>query len=80
MFGNPFSFLIYSTQEATFDISGLGTIKGIGLYLYQDGNFEQYNQDGSNSLIPEVDFSNILVKNIYLSFGSDLTKVEDNTL
>ena len=80
MFGNPYSFLVYSTQEATFDISSLGTIKNISLWLYQNDDFEQYNQDGSISRVPTVDFDNILVKNIYLSFGSDLTKVEDNTL
>lgn len=80
MFGNPYSFLIYSTQEATFDISSLGTIKNISLWLYQNDDFEQYNQDGSISRVPTVNFDNILVKNIYLSFGSDLTKVEDNTL
>jgi hypothetical protein len=34
MFGNPYSFLVYSTQEATFDISNIGTIDAISLYLY----------------------------------------------
>ena len=80
MFGNPYSFLVYSTQEATFDISNIGTIDAISLYLYQNNDFEYYNQDGTTSLVPEADFDNILVKNIYLSFGSDLTKIEDNTL
>ena len=32
MFGNPYSFLVYSTQEATFDISNIGTIDAISLY------------------------------------------------
>lgn len=80
MFGNPYAFMVYSTQEATFDISGLGTIENLQLFLYQNDDFEFYNDKGFPERLPTVDFSNILVKNIYLSFGSDLTKVEDNTL
>lgn len=80
MFGNPYAFMVYSTQEATFDISGLGTIESLQLFLYQNDDFEFYNDKGFPERLPVVDFSNILVKNIYLSFGSDLTKVEDNTL
>ena len=80
MFGNPYSFLVYSTQEATFDISNIGTIDAISLYLYQNNDFEYYKHDGFVESVPEADFDNILVKNIYLSFGSDLTKIEDNTL
>ena len=80
MFGNPYSFLVYSTQEATFDISNIGTIDAISLYLYQNNDFEYYKHDGLVEPVPEADFDNILVKNIYLSFGSDLTKIEDNTL
>ena len=80
MFGNPYSFVVYSTQEATFDISNIGTIDAISLYLYQDNNFTYYKDNGIIDNVPEADFDNILVKNIYLSFGSDLTKVEDNTL
>lgn len=80
MFGNPYSFLVYSTQEASFDIAEMGPIEGIGLYLYQEDNFEYYQDTGYAARIEPPDFDNILVKNIYLSFGSDLTKIEDNTL
>lgn len=80
MFGNPYSFMVYSTQEATFDISELGTIESLHLFLYQNNDFEFYNDKGFPEQLEAVDFSNILVKNIYLSFGSDLSKVEDNTL
>lgn len=80
MFGNPYSFMVYSTQEATFDISELGTIESLQLFLYQNNDFGFYNDKGFPERLEAVDFSNILVKNIYLSFGSDLTKVEDNTL
>ena len=80
MFGNPYSFMVYSSQEATFDISNLGTIESLQLFLYQNDDFEYYNDKGFPERLQPVDFSNILVKNVYLSFGSDLTKVEDNTL
>ena len=80
MFGNPYSFMVYSSQEATFDISNLGTIESLQLFLYQNDDFEYYNNKGFPERLQPVDFSNILVKNVYLSFGSDLTKVEDNTL
>lgn len=80
MFGNPYSFLLYSTQEATFDISELGTIENMSLWLYQNEDFKYYKDNGIIEDVPVTDFNNILVKNIYLSFGSDLTKIEDNTL
>ena len=80
MFGNPYSFLVYSTQEATFDISNVGKIEAISLYLYQNDDFVYYENDGSQKRIEPANFDNILAKNIYVSFGSDLTKVEDNTL
>lgn len=80
MFGNPYSFLVYSTQEATFDISNVGKIEAISLYLYQNDDFVYYENDGSKKRIEPANFDNILAKNIYVSFGSDLTKVEDNTL
>ena len=81
MFGNPYSFMVYSTQEATFDISELGTIEHLSLWLYQNDDFEYYDDTGKVHELPAATgFNNILVKDIYLSFGSDLTKVEDNTL
>jgi hypothetical protein len=64
MFGNPYSFLVYSTQEATFDISNIGTIDAISLYLYQNNDFEYYKHDGFVESVPEADFDNILVKNM----------------
>lgn len=81
MFGNPYSFMVYSTQEATFDISELGTIEHLSLWLYQNDDFEYYDDTGKVHELPAaIGFNNILVKDIYLSFGSDLTKVDDNTL
>ena len=65
MFGNPYSFMVYSTQEATFDISELGTIESLQLFLYQNNDFEFYNDKGFPERLEAVDFSNILVKNIY---------------
>jgi hypothetical protein len=34
MFGNPYSYNIYTLQEKKIDIKSLGNIKVIGLFLY----------------------------------------------
>lgn len=81
MFGDPYSFLIYSTQEKKFDISTLGTIEKVRLYLYQNQDFKYYN--GKETLLFDEDFflfDNIFVQNVYMGFGSELSKVEDNTV
>jgi hypothetical protein len=41
MQGNPYSFLVYSTQEKIFDISKIGVIDMMSLYLYQEQDFLQ---------------------------------------
>jgi hypothetical protein len=40
MFGDPYNFGIYTSQAAKFDITTVGTINAIKIYLYQDGNFK----------------------------------------
>jgi hypothetical protein len=37
MYGNPYYFDNYFIQEKVFDISSITNIKGISVYLYQDG-------------------------------------------
>jgi hypothetical protein len=58
-----------------------GVISEMVLWLYQSKNF--FN--GNIPLIPAKDskgntIDNILIKNIEIGFGSDIIKVEDNTL
>lgn len=84
MFGNPYNYMSYFTQSKKFDISQIGKIDAIGIYLYQGDNF--YYNDGED----DYQFSaiqsngerkpdNILVKDVYIAFGQDLLKIEDNT-
>lgn len=81
MMGNPYSFSVYSTQAKAVDIMSTGVISSMVLWLYQSNNFS----DGITNLEPVKDskgnlIDNILVKNIEIGFGSDIIKVEDNTL
>lgn len=79
MFGNPYSFTVYSAQAQTYDISSLGIIDGMTLYFYQDNNFEYF--DGDNYVrVPTALSPNIFVKDIYVAFGSEVSKVTDNTI
>lgn len=89
MFGDPYNFLVYFTQEKKFDISSLNTIWGMNLYLYQKQNFKYF--DGQNlelqdypttytmgdAIYPMKD--NIFVTDINIFFGNDTIKIPDNT-
>lgn len=79
MFGNPYSFTIWSAQEKKFDIAKMGNITKAQLRLYQRNNFTQGG--GKTPLDPtQFKVAPILVKNIQIGFGSEVMKVEDNTL
>lgn len=85
MYGNPYSFLIYSTQAMKFSIANIGTIQTISLYFYQNNNFKYLTDEGVQKRLPvlraeDPDYSNLLVKNVYLSFGSDIINIDDNTV
>jgi hypothetical protein len=77
MIGNPYNFIIYTSQEKVFDITGKQGILGVELSLYQDNNFI----NRQNELIPvRNDYDDILVTDLELFFGSDLNVVTDNTV
>ena len=80
MFGNPYSFMIYSPQSKVVKIDTMGHIVSLGLTLYQKGNFK--NQEGSLITYPSgfTIPDNIIVKNISLGLGCDLKLLEDNKL
>ena len=85
MYGNPYSFLIYSTQAVKFSIANIGTIQTISLYFYQKNNFTYLTDNGVQTYLPmlrpeDKDYSNLLLKNVYLSFGSDIVNIDDNTV
>lgn len=82
MFGNPYAFTIFATQAKTFDIASIGTIDGMTLWFYQNNDFVYF--DGQKEKFLEVDerllTPNIFVNNVYVAFGSELSKVTDNTI
>lgn len=76
MFGNPYAFSISTEQTKIFDIGTEGLITNIALQLYQNNDF----YDTNGNLIPVSLTDNIIVDNIELGFGSDLTAIGDNTV
>ena len=81
MFGNPYGYSMYLTQEQTYHLNLQDNIVGIKIDLYQMKDFK-YN-DGVNSelqVLPVMPYSNILVDNINVSFGYNAEQVEDNTV
>ena len=80
MYGNPYSFLVFSTQEATVKVKGLGIIDAVSLYFYQKQDFLYKTQDGKIIELPILEYNNLLLRNAYLSFGSDMQGIGDNTL
>lgn len=79
MFGNPYSFLISSTQAIKFSIKDLGRLKGANLYFYQKKDFYYLDDKGIKNSVPEMLEDNILVKNLYISFGSNIINMDNNT-
>ena len=55
MFGNPYSFLVYSTQEATFDISNIGTIDANGYIRIVGRKKEMIIRGGFNIYPREIE-------------------------
>ena len=81
MFGNPYGYSMYLTQEQTYHLNLQDNIIGIKIDLYQMKDFK-YN-DGVKSelqVLPVMPYSNILVDNINVSFGYNAEQVEDNTV
>ena len=86
MFGDPYNFLVHSPQGKKFDLSALGTVDKIGLWFYQNNNFSYFDTKDRelkpipNNILGKTVPANLNVKNIHISFGSDLSIIEDNTL
>ena len=76
MFGNPYAFSISTEQAKIFDIGTEGLITNIGLQLYQKNDFYDIN----GKWIQPTLGKNIIVSNIEVGFGSDLTAIGDNTV
>lgn len=79
MMGDPYSFGIFSNQAAKFNIANVSNITNVQLYFVQDNNFT-HNTYGVKERVPLTDINNILIKNIQIGFGTDLTNITDETL
>lgn len=81
MYGDPYSFVIGSMQEKVVDAGDISSISLIEIYLYQNQDFTYYDSFKIKTLNADVfPFDNILVKNIELSFGSNVQSFEDKQL
>jgi hypothetical protein len=84
MLGNPYSFGIYTSQAAKFDITNVGKLSSVQLLFYQDGNFTHNTStiDSVPLTYPDEisNMNNILIKNIKIGFGADVTNVADETV
>jgi hypothetical protein len=87
MLGNPYSYRIDSRQAKQISVMSEGIVRRVELYIYQAADFEIYEKNLAWNPHPfigrdgnELGANNIIFRNIQLGFGSDLTKIEDNSL
>ena len=83
MFGNPYAFTLYSPQSRKYDLSQLGAVEKLSLWFYQRGDFSYYDSNQRQTVnidYKKIPRENILLKEIKIGFGSDLTVVQDNTI
>lgn len=81
MFGDPYNYSIYLKQSKAFDISTLDNLSKIRVALYQQKNFEYYDESkGENARYPidGVAPNNIFVKDIIITLGQDVKTIPDN--
>lgn len=78
MFGDPYNYLIASSQEAKFGFDTNEQIAALSLYLYQENDFYYTDDSGISKLLPVNLTNNIEVSNIMIGLGTDLINVEDN--
>lgn len=63
MYGDVYNFTTYFSQEAVFDISGLGNITNIDAFLYQSSNFKKIKSTADGNDDYELIPSKIIEKN-----------------
>ena len=85
-YGNPYNFETYYTQEKVIDISSLGHITNISLYLYQAGDFKDeglnpipYQQETPSGILEDL-ANNIFVSGCKVSLGYDKSNFNQDTL
>ena len=79
MFGDPYNFIIFSQQDAKFNISNNETIHTMSLYFYQNNDFIYRSNSGEYKELPaSIIGENLFISDIYVGMGTDLANVEDN--
>ena len=79
MYGDPYAYYFYGTQEQNFNFNPTDVIQHINVYLYQNQNFK--NSDGTKIEYNEDNKENNVIsfKNIEITFGHDVIQAEDKT-
>ena len=83
MFGDPYNFAVFTSQQQTYNIKKIKKIDKIDLIFYQYNNFWYNNNEGIVMPVPYEkgkSFPNIQIANLAVGFGAALSNVEDNTV
>ena len=87
MYGNPYNFEGFFTQSKVFDIGDINNITKVEIYMFQNGDFI----DGNQNYIPhgsvlsdthqfQVFSDNIFIKNVKLLVGYDENDFDKDTI
>ena len=80
MYGNPYNFEGYYSQEIVIDTSAVAKIYNIKIFLYQKGNFKDNNNNlisYANDFNMSIPPNNIFVKDIYMGLGISADEIEN---
>lgn len=80
MYGNPYNFEGYYSQEIVIDISAVAKIYNIKIFLYQKDNFKDSNNNlisYANDFNVSIPPNNIFVKDIYMGLGISADEIEN---
>ena len=76
MYGNPYAFLDYTTQQMLIDVRRFTRLKEIRAYFWQDHKF--YAND--NTYIPVDSITNINLKDFHAAFGLESKDIENEKI
>lgn len=80
MYGNPYNFEGYYSQEIVIDTSAVAKMYNIKIFLYQKDNFKDSNNNlisYANDFNMSIPPNNIFVKDIYMGLGISADEIEN---
>ena len=80
MYGNPYNFEGYYSQEIVIDTSAVARVYDIKIFLYQKDNFKDSNNNlisYANDFNMSIPPNNIFVKDIYMGLGISADEIEN---